>query len=61
MALSTTMMADLQTNASTYADNAMTNVSPLNQYLAFGSIISNPRMVQSLGGLGYIPQIISPL
>lgn len=43
----TAMMANLQTNASRYADNTMTVASPLNPYLASRSSISNPiRMAQ---------------
>lgn len=52
----TTMMVDLQTSASTYADNPMTITSPFNSHLALGSTISNPsQMAQQQGGLRNIP------
>lgn len=35
------LMADLHTNASIYADNIIVVVSPVNQYMASGSSISN--------------------
>jgi len=38
----TTMMSDLQTNASTYADNTTTVFPPYNTHLASGYALSNP-------------------
>lgn len=56
------MMKDMQTNISKLLNNAISIVSPFNTYLALGSVISNPsRMAQPLGGLGYIPQVMTPL
>ena len=36
------MMSDLQTNASTYADNTTTVFPPYNTHLASGYALSNP-------------------
>lgn len=56
------MMVDLQTSPSTYADNVITGVSPLNSYLALGSDISYlSRMAQKQGGLGNIPRAMPSL
>lgn len=43
--LPTAMMVGLQTNATTYVDNAMYLVSPINTYLVLGSSISNPSRI----------------
>lgn len=58
----TTMMEDLKTNASIYADNVMTIAYPFSQYLSSGSAISNPsQMEQPQRGLGCVPHVVPPL
>lgn len=51
-----TVMAGVQTSASTYVDNTMAITSPYNPRLASGLAISNPsRTMPPPGGLSYIP------
>lgn len=57
-----TMMEGIHLSASTYADNVMVVVSPINLYLALGSVINNHgRIVKPQGGPGYFPQGIPSL
>lgn len=53
----TALMASMNPSASTHADNATANASPVNLYSTSGSNIRNlGRIVQPPGGLAYIPQ-----
>lgn len=56
------MMASMHPSASTYVDNAIIIVSPINPYLESGSSVhNNGRMTQQLGGLRYIPPGMPPI